>query len=177
MTCVWRNMNGRGTAPDLDLTIEQSLIVELSQAQIRRNLRYTNKFVWELYTIHEFYALLLYLLSIKHTFPAGGRHVLFSLSPRHAMCSRSTRNIQPTLVSANVRPILGVVHILRNHFWDFQNVVASGHNILWRPFAANWLLCDFQNVVAFGHNELWRPPAARDSFLNPKCLRNMWTTP
>ena len=28
-----------------------------------------------------------------------------------------------------------------------------------------WPLCELKNVVAFGHNELWRPKAANDLFM------------
>ena len=46
-------------------------------------------------------------------------------------------------------------------FCNLSNVVAFGHNELWRPKAVKSVIeYDLSNVVALDHNELWQPKAA-----------------
>ena len=56
-----------------------------------------------------------------------------------------------------------------------KTVVASGHNEIWRPPAADRSVCDLINFAARGRNYLWRPPAAKVRFRFVQWSANAWS--
>ncbi len=56
---------------------------------------------------------------------------------------------------------------------DLKILVASGHNKIERPPAANLGFRDFKDVVAFGNNQLWRPLAAKVQGVHSGLSQNM----